>query len=148
MLKILDILRSLVSCSDIPQVHLFRDASSNMELSRHELPRDRYSKFIHPQSDLMKEIQSLHKSLQVTFCPTRKAEVKYHFDPADDFSTDRFPSARSYPPGLSVTFQLASRIYGSIPEAHLLDSPHYPAIQKMILLNSKLTQRSWRLVDW
>jgi hypothetical protein len=83
----------------------------------------------------------------VTFCPTRKAEVKYHFDPADDFSTGIFPSTKSYPLGSSVTFQLANRIYGFIPEAHLLDNAHSPTIKKTIMLNSKLTQRSWRLVN-
>jgi hypothetical protein len=119
-----------------------------MELARHELRRGGYSKFIHPQSDLRKEIQSLQKSLQVTFCPTRKAEVKYNFDPAYDFSTDRFRSTKSYPPGLSVTLQLVNRIYGFIPEAHLLDNAHSPAIKKTIMLNSKLTKRSWRLVYW
>jgi hypothetical protein len=35
-----------------------------------------------------------------------------------------------------------------MPEAHLLDNDHSPAIKKTIMLNSKLTQRSWRLVDW
>jgi hypothetical protein len=54
ILKILDILRSSVSQSDIPQVHLFGDASSTMELARNELPLDRYAKVIHPQSDLGK----------------------------------------------------------------------------------------------
>jgi hypothetical protein len=84
----------------------------------------------------------------VTFCPAKKAEVKYQFDPADDFGTGRFPSTKSYPPGSSVTFQLANRIYGFIPEAHLLGSTQPPTIKTMIMLNSKLTQRSWRLVDW
>jgi hypothetical protein len=119
-----------------------------MELARHDLPRDGYSKFIHPQSDLGKEIQSLHKLLQVTFCPTRKVEVKDHFDLADDFSTDRFPSTKYYPPVSGVTFQLASRTYGFIPEAHCLNCVHAPAIKMMIMLKSKLTQRSWQLVDW
>jgi hypothetical protein len=121
-----------------------------MELARHELPRNGYSKFIHPQSDLGKEIQSLHRSLQVIFCPTRKVEVKDHFDPADDFSTDRFPSTKSYPPGSSITFQLPNRIYGYfITEAHLhLTALTPPAIKTTIMLNSKLTQRSWLMVDW
>jgi hypothetical protein len=119
-----------------------------MELARHELSQDGYSKFIHPQSDLGKERQSLHKSLQVTFCPTKKAEFKDHFDLADDFSTDRFPSTKSYPPGLSVTFQLANIIYVFIPEAHLLDCDHSPVIKTMIMLSAKLTQRYWRLVNW
>jgi hypothetical protein len=84
----------------------------------------------------------------VTFCPTRRAEVKYHFDLADNFSTDLFPSTKSYPPGAGVTFQHAGRIYGFIPEAHLLDCTHDPAIETTIALSSKLTQRYWRLVDW
>jgi hypothetical protein len=82
------------------------------------------------------------------FCPTKKTEVKYHFDLADDFITDRFPSTKSYPPYSVITSQLGHRIYGFIPEAHLLDCAHVPAINSMIMLNSKLTQRSWRLVDW
>jgi hypothetical protein len=98
--------------------------------------------------DLGKEIQSLHKSLQVTFLPTQRAEAKYHFDLTDDFSTGRFPSIKSYPPVSGATFQLANRIYILIPEAHLLDCDHAPAIKMIIMLNSKLTQRSWHLVDW
>jgi hypothetical protein len=81
-----------------------------MELALHALPRNVNSKFINPQSDLGKEIQSRHKSLRVTFCPTRKVEVKYQFDLADDFSTNRALSTKSYPPKAGVTFQLAIRI--------------------------------------
>jgi hypothetical protein len=82
------------------------------------------------------------------FCPTRKAEVKYRFDLADDFSTDLFPSTRSYPPGASVTFQRSRTIYGFIPEDLLLDCVHAPVIKTMNLLNSKLTQIYWCVVDW
>lgn len=35
-----------------------------------------------------------------------------------------------------------------ILEAHLLDCAYAPALKMTIMLNSKLTQRSWRLVDW
>jgi hypothetical protein len=83
----------------------------------------------------------------VIVCPTRKEEVRDHLDLADNFSTDRFTS-KYYPPGSGVTLQLASRIYKLIPKAHLLDCTHAPAIKMTIMLNSKLTQRSWRLVDW
>jgi hypothetical protein len=82
------------------------------------------------------------------FCPTKKAEVQDHFDLTDDFRTDRFTSTKSYPTGSSVTFKLANIIYGFIPEAHLLDCDHSPAIKRTIMLNSKLTQISWHLVDW
>jgi hypothetical protein len=82
------------------------------------------------------------------FCPTRKAEVKDHFDLADGFRTDRCPSTKSYPTESSVTFQLAKRIYGFIPEAHPLNCAHSPTIKTTIILNSKLTQKYWRLVDW
>jgi hypothetical protein len=82
------------------------------------------------------------------FCRTRKAEVKDQFDLADDFNTNRFPSRKSYPPSSGVTFQLTSRTYGFIPEAHLLDCAHTPTINTTIMLNSKLTQMYWRLVDW
>jgi hypothetical protein len=147
MLKILDILRNSVSRSDVPCVHLFRYASSIIELACSELTRYGYSNSIHPQSDLGKEIQSLNKSLRVMFCPTRKAEVKYQFDLVDDFSIDSFSCIKSYPPGSGVTFQLANRIYGLIPKARLLDCAHAPAIKITIMLSSKLTQISWRLVD-
>jgi hypothetical protein len=83
----------------------------------------------------------------VTFCPTRKAEVKDNFDPADDFNTNIFTSTKYHPPGSIVTFQLANRIYGFIPEAYLIDNAHSPTIKKTIMLRSKLTQRSWLLVD-
>jgi hypothetical protein len=93
-------------------------------------------------------MQSLHKSLQVMFCPTSKVEVKDHFYPADNFSNDLFPFTKSYPPGSSVTFHITNRIYGFIPEAYLHDCAHSSTIKTMIILNSKLMQISWRLVEW
>jgi hypothetical protein len=83
-------------------------------------------------------------SLQVNFCPTRKAEVKAQFDPAGDFSNNRFPSTKSYHPGSSVTFQLANRIYGFIPDAHLLDNAHPPPPLKR---RSCLTRNSLKEYD-
>jgi hypothetical protein len=82
------------------------------------------------------------------FCPTLKAEVKCHFDFGEHFSTNIFPSIKSYPPGSGITFQLSNRIYGFIPKVHLLDCAHALAIEMMIMFNFKLIQRSWRLVDW
>jgi hypothetical protein len=119
-----------------------------MELALHGTPRDAYSKFINPQSDLGKEIQSLHKSIQVMFCPTIKAEVKDHFDLADNFITGLFTSTKSYPPLSGFAFQLSSSIYVFIPEAHLLDYAHAPVIRMIIMLNSKLTQMYWQPVVW
>jgi hypothetical protein len=54
MMKILELLQNSLSRSETPRVHLFRDATYTMELARHKLPRNGYSKFLHPQSDLGK----------------------------------------------------------------------------------------------
>jgi hypothetical protein len=148
MMKILDLLQNSVSRLETPRVHLFRDTTDTMELARHKLPRNGYSKLLHPQSDLGKEIQVLHNSLRITFCTTRRPEVQSQFDSADDFSTEIFPSNKSYPPAAGITFTLVNKTYGFIPEAHLLDRAHSPAIKSTIMLNSKLSPQTWSLVDW
>jgi hypothetical protein len=147
-MKILELLQNSVSRSETPRVHLFRDTTDTMELARHKLPRNGYSKFLHPQSDLGKEIQVLHKSLRVMFCTTRRPEVQSQFDSADDFSTEIFPSNKSYPPATGITFTLVNKTYGFIPEAHILDRANSPAIKSTIMLNSKLSPQTWSLVDW
>jgi hypothetical protein len=73
--------------------------------------------------------------------------VEYHFDLAEDFSTNVFPSIKSHQPGSGVTLQRTNKIYGFIPEAQLIDFAHASAIKMRIILNSKLTKISWTMVE-
>jgi hypothetical protein len=119
-----------------------------MELARHELPQEGYSKLIQPLSDLGKGIQSLHRSLQVTFCPTRKAEVKDHLTQQKTSApTDFLPPNPILKVGASPS-NSPTEYTDLYPRPIYLTNLTPPAIKKMNMLNSKLTQRSWRLVDW